>query len=96
MVATIPNKRLRRGLSIAIVLLMAALSFGLEFHHHKDGDSHNDCPLCLASHSPFLTTPSVHDPGLVLPPAGRNTSRYCSIAPRQPDFSLPIIRSPTA
>ena len=29
---------------------MVALSFGLEFHHHKDGNTHDDCPLCVALH----------------------------------------------
>jgi hypothetical protein len=42
--------RLRRGLSLALVLLLAALSFGLEIHHHKDGNTHNDCPLCFTLH----------------------------------------------
>jgi hypothetical protein len=50
MSATTPDKRLRWGLSLALVLLLAALSFGLEFHHHKDGNTHDDCPLCIVLH----------------------------------------------
>ena len=50
MPATIPDKRLRRGFSLALVLLLATLSFGLEFHHHKDGTTHDDCPLCIVLH----------------------------------------------
>ena len=42
--------RLRKGLSLPLVLLLAALSFGLEFHHHKDGNTHNDCSLCIVLH----------------------------------------------
>jgi hypothetical protein len=30
--------------------LLAALSFGLEFHHHKDGNTRDDCPLCVVLH----------------------------------------------
>ena len=47
MATTFPHKRLRLVFSLAVVLLMAALSFGLEFHHHKDGNTHDDCPLCI-------------------------------------------------
>jgi hypothetical protein len=47
MSATTPHKRLRRGGSLALVLLLAVLSFGLEFHHHKDGNTRDDCPLCI-------------------------------------------------
>ena len=50
MSATLPDKRLRWGFSLALVLLLAALSFGLEFHHHKDGNTHDDCPLCIVLH----------------------------------------------
>ena len=45
-----PDKRLRKGFYLALVLLLAALSFGLEFHHHKDGNTHDDCPLCIVLH----------------------------------------------
>ena len=45
-----PDKRLRKGLFLALVLLLAALSFGLEFHHHKDGNTHDKCPLCIVLH----------------------------------------------
>ena len=44
----VPDKRLHKGFSLALVLLLAALSFGLEFHHHKDGSTHDDCALCIA------------------------------------------------
>ena len=50
MSATTPHKRLRRGGSLALVLLLAALSFGLEFHHHKDGNTRDDCALCIVLH----------------------------------------------
>ncbi len=50
MSATTPDKRLRWGFSLALVLLLAALSFGLEFHQHKDGTTHDDCPLCIVLH----------------------------------------------
>ena len=50
MSATIPDKRLRKGFSLALVLLLAALSFGLEFHHHKDGNIRDDCALCIVLH----------------------------------------------
>jgi hypothetical protein len=50
MSATPPHKRLRRGGSLALVLLLAALSFGLEFHHHKDGNIRGDCALCIVLH----------------------------------------------
>jgi hypothetical protein len=50
MSATTPDKRVRWGLSLALVLLLAALSFGLEFHQHKDGNTHDDCPLCIVLH----------------------------------------------
>ena len=45
--ATFPHKRWRLGFSLGVALLMAALSFGLEFHHHNDGNTHDDCPLCV-------------------------------------------------
>lgn len=50
MSVTAQDKRLRKGLSLALVLLLAALFFGLEFHHHKDGNSHSDCPVCIVLH----------------------------------------------
>jgi hypothetical protein len=50
MSATPPHKRLRRGGSLALLLLLAALSFGLEFHHHKDGNTRDDCALCIVLH----------------------------------------------
>ena len=50
MSATTPHKRLRRGGSLALLLLLAALSFGLEFHHHKDGNTRDDCALCIVLH----------------------------------------------
>ena len=50
MSATPPHKRLRRGGSLALVLLLAALSFGLEFHHHKDGNIRDDCTVCIVLH----------------------------------------------
>ena len=50
MSATPPLKRLRRGGSLALVLLLAALSFGLEFHHHKGGNTRDDCALCIVLH----------------------------------------------
>jgi hypothetical protein len=50
MVGTFPHKRLRVGFSLGVALLMAVLLFGLEFHHHDDGDIHRDCPLCIALH----------------------------------------------
>ena len=50
MSATPPDKRLRKGFPLALVLLLAALSFGLEFHHHKDGNTRDDCALCIVLH----------------------------------------------
>jgi len=50
MSGTARDKRLRRGLSLALILLLAALSFGLEFHHHIDGNAHEDCALCIVLH----------------------------------------------
>jgi len=50
MSATTPDTRPRRGLSLALVLLLAALSFGLEFHHHNDGTTRDDCALCIVLH----------------------------------------------
>ncbi len=50
MSAMTTDKRLSGGLSLALVLLLAALSFGMEFHHHKDGNPRDDCPLCIVLH----------------------------------------------
>jgi hypothetical protein len=55
MSATTPDKRVRWGLSLALVLLLAALSFGLEFHHHEDGNPRDDCPLCIVLHQAQAT-----------------------------------------
>ena len=40
----------RKKFSLALVLLWTALSFGLEFHHHSDGNIRDDCALCIVLH----------------------------------------------
>ncbi len=85
----------RARLALILSLLVAAFFLAEFSHRHADGESHNKCPLCIAVHSPFLPTAPVQGMELVVPAARRITPRYVSFAPLTPDYSLPIIRSPT-
>ncbi len=97
MAATFPHKRLRLGFSLALALLMAALSFGLEFHHHADGDCHDNCPLCIALHL-------AQSFSLNSRPAARHVSLVISGCPPLPEKEPvastlildPVIRPPPA
>ena len=95
MSATTPDKRLRKGLSLALVLLLAALSFGLEFHHHKDGNTRDDCTFCIVLHqsqAASLTSNVANAPVLpVIPDRFQIPEEKPS--PSVP-FRIPFIRPP--
>ena len=86
-----------RGARLALFLSVLLLAFFIAeaSHHHGDGASQGNCPLCIAAHSPFLRAIPAHDADLAMPAAGRITLLDVGIQLSPPDFSLPIIRSPT-
>jgi hypothetical protein len=92
-----PHKRLRLGFSLGVALLMAVLSFGLGFHHHSDGASHDDCPLCVAlqlAHSSSLSRPPA------VGPVPLRVSKVVSFRDEEPvaytPVEDPVIRPPPA
>ena len=90
-----PDKKLRWALSLAIVLLMAALSFGLEFHQHKDGAAHDDCPLCIVLHqAQAASLPSKAAYASVLPVISDCLQRSEEKPSPTDPFRIPYIRPP--
>jgi hypothetical protein len=95
MSATTPDKRLRRGLSLALVLLLAALSFGLEFHHHEDGGSHYDCSLCIVLHQAQAVSLNSTVANASVLPVISTRFPLPEETPSQPaPFRIPYIRPP--
>jgi hypothetical protein len=92
---TTSDKRLSRGFSLALVLLLAALSFGLEFHHHKDGNTHDDCPLCIVLHQAQAASLTSHGTNATVLPviADRFQLSEEKSSPSAP-FRIPYIRPP--
>jgi len=47
----------KRSVCIAVVLFPVILffSFSAAFHHHEDGFSRDDCPLCIAVNLSYAT-----------------------------------------
>jgi len=85
-----------RKLSLFIALLLAAFSFGLEFHHHEDAAARSDCSYCAASHQTQSASvqhretgkPVIAHSSLVLPSEMPDpVSRH---------FAVPVIRPPPA
>jgi len=95
MSATTPHKRLSRGGSLALVLLLAALSFGLEFHHHRDGNTCDDCTFCIALHQ--AQAASLHSKVATAPVLPVIPDRFQlpeeKLSPSAP-FRIPYIRPP--
>jgi hypothetical protein len=95
MSATTPDKRLLRGLSLALVLLLASLSFGLEFHHHKDGNTRDDCTFCIVLHQ--AQAASLHSRVANAPVLPVISDRFQlpeeKLSPSAP-FRIPYIRPP--
>jgi hypothetical protein len=77
--------------------LLAALSFGLEFHHHKDGNTHNDCPLCIVLHQAQAADPNSNAANA---PVLRVISGRIQLPEERPSpsapFRIPYIRPPPA
>lgn len=96
MAATFPHKRLRLGFSLGVALLMAALSFGLEFHHHEDGDSHYDCSVCTVLHQ--AQSASLHSKVAGAPVLTVIADRFQLPPEEKPSpsapFRIPYIRPP--
>lgn len=86
----------RTRLALFLSTLLAILLVTEVFHHHEDTAYHGDCSLCVAAHTPFLAAVSAQDADPALPAVERISPCFLSAAPCKPDFSLPIIRSPTA
>lgn len=57
-----PTMLKRLALVFIAILLLSVVAVAL--HDHVDGDSHDSCPICAASHLPFAappnTPPEVH------------------------------------
>jgi hypothetical protein len=90
------NEGRRARLTLFLSVLLLAFFIAEASHHHGDGVSYGNCPFCIAAHSPFLMAVPAHDADLAVPAAGRITLLDVGIELSPPDFSLPIIRSPTA
>ena len=48
---SILNLRKRRNLAAVILISLLLASAFSSFHHHADFKDHNDCPVCITSHS---------------------------------------------
>jgi hypothetical protein len=93
--ATTPDKRLRRSLSLALVLLLAALSFGLEFHLHKDGNTHDDCTLCIVLHQAQTASLPSKVANAPVPPVISDRFQLPEETPSpSAPFRIPYIRPP--
>jgi hypothetical protein len=42
---------MQKRLALLCVVLMFLSALAVVFHHHEDGESHADCPACLAIHN---------------------------------------------
>ncbi len=85
-----------RKLSLFIALLLTAFSFGLEFHHHDDGDAHPGCSFCAAVHQTQSASVQHQETGI---PVIAHSSLV--LPSEQPDpvsyrFAVPVIRPPPA
>jgi len=85
-----------RNLSLIIALLLAAFSFGLEFHHHENAATRPDCSFCAAIHQ-------THSASVQHQETGKPVISHSSLVlpSEQPDpvsrhFDVPVIRPPPA
>ena len=51
-----PTMLKRLALVFIAILLLSVVAVAL--HDHVDGDSHDNCPICVASHLPFAAPPN--------------------------------------
>lgn len=49
------NLRKRRNFAAVILISLVLASAFSSFHHHADFKDHNDCPVCITSHSQAIT-----------------------------------------
>jgi hypothetical protein len=52
---------MQKRLALLCVLLMLLSALVVSFHHHEDGVSHDDCPICLAVHNSSSAAPEFSD-----------------------------------
>jgi hypothetical protein len=85
-----------RKLSLFIALLLTAFSLALEFHHHEDAVSRDDCSFCAAIQQTQCASvqhretgkPIISQASLLLPSERPDpVSRH---------FAVPVIRPPPA
>jgi hypothetical protein len=57
---------MKRRLALLLFLWFSLSILGISFHHHEDGDSHDDCPLCVYAvcqcHGICVDAPQVEAP----------------------------------
>lgn len=84
----------RKKLSFFFALLLVAIWFSLEFHHHDDGAIHPDCSFCAAIHQSQSTSVPHQETGS--PVVAQASLEF---PPEQPEpvslhLDVPVIRPP--
>ena len=86
----------RRDLAaIVLISLILATAFS-SFHHHADFKNHNDCPVCVVTHtqaitafeSPEIAAPLKSNDSLYLKEVFFNETLLASVRGRSPPLSL--------
>lgn len=89
-------RKKNRAFSKIILLVFILASFVSAFHHHEDFKDHNDCPVCIVSHtqaiaafeSPEISAPLKSNDSPYLLEVSFNETHLASERGRSPPTSL--------
>jgi hypothetical protein len=84
----------RGKLPLLLAALLLVLSFGLEFHHHDDGNTHPDCSLCAAVHQTKSASVQHQERGIPVFARASLCLPNEQPAPVSRHLAVPVIRPP--